>query len=72
MAVVDWELGASYSQEIVSSSKRKKKRFLFKELFVCNKGIGFYGIPAINTWPVGRHLALLNKIIKDKIHNDEG
>ena len=26
-----------------------------------------YGIPAVNTWPVGRHMALLNKIINDKI-----
>ena len=43
----------------------KKKIIKF---IVCRKYCA-YGVPAINTWPVGRHLAMLDKIIKEKIQD---
>ena len=68
IAVVDWHKAASGSQ--FSSSKRSMKKNIIK-VIVCKK-FRAYGVPAINTWPVGRHLALLDKIIKDKIQSDKG
>ena len=63
---VDWKLGASKSQTL---SARSGKNMILKG--VCSRFADYYGIPAINTWPVGRHLALLDKMIKDRIRNEE-
>ena len=65
--MVDWKLGASKSQSL---SARSGKNKVFK--LVCLGSLAEfitddYGIPAINTWPVGRHLALLDKLIKERI-----
>ena len=64
--MVDWKLGASKSQSL---SARSGKNILLKG--VCLRVAKDYGIPAINTWPLGRHLALLDKMIKKRI-KDEG
>ena len=67
--MVDWKLGASESQSL---SARKGKLIVFK--MVCSKVpvvyryTDDYGIPAINTWPLGRHMALIDKRIKDRIN----
>ena len=69
IAVVDWKLGASESQSLSA----RKGKFIFFEM-VCSKvpvvsrKTDNYGIPAINTWLLGRHLALLDKRIKDRIN----
>ena len=67
VAVVDWELGASTSQSIKSSKSRKNS--LLKPHLICSSLADIYNVPAINTWPVGRHLALLNKILNEKIQD---
>ena len=64
IAVVDWELAASMGQT-VSLTTRKRKNPAVKEFAICLYHP--YGVPAINTWSVGRHLALLDKIIKKTI-----
>ena len=67
IAVVDWTLAASPSQSL--SSSRSGKLFMTKPWATCSALSYFYGIPAVNTWPVGRHMALLNKMVNDKIEN---
>jgi pimeloyl-ACP methyl ester carboxylesterase len=49
--------------ETLSSSDRG---FLFDVCAVSGIGLGStYGYAAANTWPVGRHLGLLNELIKN-------
>ena len=67
VAVVDWELGASTSQSIETS--RSGKLSVLNPHLICSSLADIYNVPAINTWPVGRHLALLNKILNDKIQD---
>ena len=67
VAVVDWELGASTSQSITTS--RSGKNSVLNPHLICSSLADIYNVPAINTWPVGRHLALLNKILNDKIQD---
>ena len=65
---VDWKLGASKSQTL---SARSGKNIFLKGVCLGLRFAEEYGIPAINTWPVGRHLALLDKMIKVRIRNEE-
>ena len=61
-------MGASKSQTL---SARSGKNIFLKGVCLGLRNAEDYGIPAINTWPVGRHLALLDKMIKDRIRDEE-
>ena len=69
IAVVDWTLAASKFQSPPSS--RSGKLFIMKPLTICSPLAFVYGVPAVNTWPVGRHMALLHKLINDTIEERE-